>query len=70
MKGEIIYSKYDSNEVTEALDFVLDTRDKLFFDNIFQNMVYIYYVFCSHLLIQQQILFFEHTSYYYLKTFY
>lgn len=36
MKGEIIYSKYDSNEVTEALDFVLDTRDKLFFDNIFQ----------------------------------
>ena len=35
--GEIIYSKYSSSEVTEALDFVLDTRDKLFFDHIFQH---------------------------------
>lgn len=34
MNQRIIYSRYDSKDVTEALDFMLNTRDQLFFSKI------------------------------------
>ncbi len=34
---KIIYSKCDSREVTEAMDFLLNTRDELYFNKIFSG---------------------------------